>query len=250
MNEAAKSIQSVILELRSASPGDEGARATNELFRVYRNYAEGLGWEVEILDTEPVLDAGFRFVVVSINGSGVFGLLGLETGLHRIQRRVRPGDRSRVVSLLVHVDVLAQPTHVELAIADADLAIYNIRLARPGPGNEDGADSVCQVVHHPTGLEVRQRNDAAHYGASDRAMKILRARVFQQQRSPPASRTLALITEGGGQTRPIRTYNIPQGRISDRRGDIDLWNLEDVLSDTSLAMIIAKVNSSLSDREG
>jgi peptide chain release factor 1 len=249
MNEAVKSIQSVILELRSASPGDEGARATDELFRVYRNYVEGLGWEVEILDAEPVLDAGFRFVVASINGNGVFGFLDLEAGLHRIQRRVQPGDRSRVVSLLIHADVLAQPGHVELAIADVDLSVGNIRLARPGPGNEDGADSVCKVVHHPTGIEVRQRNDAAHYGASERAMKILRARVFRQQRSSPASRTLPSITEGGDQTRPIRTYNIPQGRISDRRGDIDLWNLEDVLSDTSLAMIIAKVNSSLPGRE-
>ncbi len=223
---------SVIMEIQADSPGDEGARAAAELFRMYEEYAAAQGWRVEVLSSRPVPDAGFREIIASIEGADAFSALRFEAGRHRIQRMIQQEGRDRVRTLLVRIDVLPLPPTTEFQIEDIDLSVTCFRLARPGPGNIDGADSVGRVTHLPTGLKVEQRNQESHYGAVDRAMKILRARVFQNQQEG------SIAPVDSDHKRPVRTYNIPQARITDRRIDLNLWDIDDVVSSKALAKII------------
>lgn len=196
------------------------------------------------MDSRPASDSEFREVIASIGGEGIFGKLKFEPGLHRIQRMIQQEGRDRVRTLLVHLDVLPLPPAKELEIADTDLSVTRFRLARPGSDNMDGADSITHVTHLPTGLEAEQRNDTTLYGASDRAMKILRARVFQRRRDGQA------LIEDSYSSRPVRTYNIPQDRIRDRRAGLDLKSIDDVLSSEALARIIKSLIATMPEKDG
>lgn len=145
---------------------------------------------------------------------------------------IQQEGRARIRTLLIRIEILPLPPATEFQIEDIDLSVTCFRLARPGPGNIDGADSVGRVTHLPTGLKVEQRNQESHYGAVDRAMRILRARVYQSQQGG------SNVTLDRNHKRPVRTYNIPQGRITDRRIDLNLWDIDDVISGKALATVI------------
>ncbi len=237
------------MEIRAASPGSEGARAARDLFRIYREFASGQGWRVQVLGSRPAADGEFREVIANIEGKRVFAKLRFEAGLHRIQHMIRQEGRDRVRTLLVHIDILPLPPATEPEFEDTDLSVTCFRLARPGPDNIDGADSITRVTHLPTGLETEQRNDAAHYGADDRAMGILRARVFQHRQREQDKQSAVALAAGHQKARPIRTYNIPQGRISDRRTGLDLLNIDDVVSSKALATVIEALIAAMPEKD-
>ena len=221
-----------ILEIRAGTGGDEAALFAGDLFRMYQRYAEERGWRVEPMEASPAELGGFKEMVASVTGTGVFGALKWESGVHRVQRVPATESGGRIHTSAATVAVLPEAEEVDVEIADGDLRIDIYRSSGAGGQHVNTTDSAVRLTHLPTGITVACQDGRSQHKNKAKAMTILRARLYDHVRervdSQRAGERRAMVGSGDRSQR-IRTYNYPQGRVTDHRINLTLHRLPEVM---------------------
>ncbi len=224
--------KSVIVEIRGGAGGDEAALFAGDLFRMYTMYAETNRWKTEILSSNPTDIGGFKEISFSINGQGAYSKLKFESGVHRVQRIPSTESGGRIHTSTVTVAVLPEVEEVEVDINANDLRIDVFRAGGPGGQCVNTTDSAVRITHLPTGLVVSCQDEKSQHKNKDKAMKILRSRLYdlvQSQQHEQIAQERKSQVGTGDRSERIRTYNYPQGRVTDHRIGLTLHRLEAVL---------------------
>jgi peptide chain release factor 1 len=224
--------RSAILEVRPAAGGDEAALFAAELFRAYQRYAEARGWRFEILDYDETDLGGIKGATAEIVGRGVFARLKFESGVHRVQRVPETEAQGRIHTSTVTVAVLPEAEEVEVQINDADLRIDTFRASGAGGQHVNKTDSAVRITHIPTGIVVTMQEERSQHKNRAKAMKVLRAKLYDAQRKAAASARAAdrrSQVGTGERSERIRTYNFPQGRVTDHRIGLTLHKIDRIM---------------------
>ena len=221
-----------IVEIRAGAGGDEAALFAGDLFRMYSRFAENNGWNTEVMSSNPTGIGGFKEIIFSITGKDIYGKLKYESGVHRVQRVPVTESSGRIHTSTVTVAILPEVEEVELEISPNDLKIDRFRSTGPGGQSVNTTDSAIRITHIPTGMVVTCQDEKSQHKNKDKALKILRARLFDMAEREKHEK-LALKRKSqvgtGDRSERIRTYNFPQNRITDHRIGLNLHNLEEVL---------------------
>ena len=231
---------SAILEVRAGTGGDEAALFAGDLFRMYQRYAQNHGWRVEIDSISEGEVGGYKEIIASITGDGVFGRLKFESGVHRVQRVPETEAGGRIHTSAATVAVLPEVENVEIEIRDADLRIDTYRSSGAGGQHVNKTDSAVRITHLPTGIVVTSSEKSQHQNRA-RALKVLQARLYDQQREAlDTARADARKSQvgSGDRSERIRTYNFPQGRVTDHRINLTLYNLAKVIEGEALDDVV------------
>ena len=231
---------SAILEVRAGTGGDEAALFAGDLFRMYQRYAQVRGWKVDIESVSEGDAGGYKEIIASIEGEGVFGRLKFESGVHRVQRVPDTETQGRIHTSAATVAVLPEVEDVEIVINDGDLRIDTYRSSGAGGQHVNKTDSAVRITHLPSGIVVTSSEKSQHQNRA-RAMKVLKARLHQEKRDIlDAERSEARKSQvgSGDRSERIRTYNFPQGRVTDHRINLTLYNLPKVIEGESLDEVI------------
>ncbi len=224
--------RSAMLEVRAGTGGDEAALFAGDLFRMYQRYAEGQGWRVELISASDSDAGGFKEVVASVTGQGVFARLKFESGVHRVQRVPVTESGGRIHTSAATVAVLPEAEEVDVQIDDKDLRIDIYRSSGPGGQSVNTTDSAVRIVHIPTGLTVIQQDEKSQHKNKAKALKVLRTRLYELERerlhAERAGARKSMVGSGDRSER-IRTYNFPQGRVTDHRINLTLHRLPEIL---------------------
>ena len=230
-----------ILELRAGTGGDEAALFAGDLFRMYQRYADLHGWKVEVLSATEGTMGGFKEVVASVNGRGVFARLKFESGVHRVQRVPDTETQGRIHTSAATVAVLPEAAEVDVAINDSDLKIDTMRAQGAGGQHVNKTESAIRLTHLPTGIVVFMQEERSQHRNRQKAMDVLRARIFDEQRSRLDSERAAdrkAQVGSGDRSERIRTYNFPQGRMTDHRINLTLYKLDKVIAGEALDEVV------------
>jgi len=230
-----------MLEIRAGTGGDEAALFAGDLMRMYTRYAEERGWKVETISASSSDVGGFKEVVASIKGTGVFARLKFESGVHRVQRVPVTESGGRIHTSAATVAVLPEAEEVDIAIADGDLRIDVYRASGAGGQHVNTTDSAVRITHIPTGLVVTQQDEKSQHKNKAAALKVLRTRLYEQERSRIASEQAGerkAMVGSGDRSERIRTYNFPQGRVTEHRINLTLHRLPEILDGTALDEVI------------
>jgi peptide chain release factor 1 len=231
---------SAILEVRAGTGGDEAALFAGDLYRMYVRYAALRGWRVEVESISEGDAGGFKEIVASITGDGVFGRLKFESGVHRVQRVPDTEAQGRIHTSAATVAVLPEVEDVEITINDADLRIDTYRASGAGGQHVNKTDSAVRITHLPTGVVVTSSEKSQHQNRA-RAMKVLKMRLYDMQREAldtARADTRKSQVGSGDRSERIRTYNFPQGRVTDHRINLTLYNLAKVMEGEALDDVI------------
>jgi len=221
-----------ILELRAGTGGDEAALFAGDLFRMYQRYGEGRGWRTEILSASDGELGGYKEIIASITGRGVFARLKFESGVHRVQRVPATESSGRIHTSAATVAVLPEAEEVDIAIDDADLRVDTYRASGSGGQHVNTTDSAIRITHIPTGIAVACQDERSQHKNRAKAMKLLRARLFEAERERADSERAAARrgqVGSGDRSERIRTYNFGQGRVTDHRINLTLYKLPQVM---------------------
>jgi peptide chain release factor 1 len=238
--------RAAMLEIRAGTGGDEAALFAGDLFRMYSRYAEDHGWRVEIISASPADMGGYKEVVASLNGTGVFARLKFESGVHRVQRVPVTESGGRIHTSAATVAVLPEAEEVDVQINDNDLRIDVYRSSGPGGQSVNTTDSAVRIVHLPTGLIVIQQDEKSQHKNKAKALRVLRTRLYELERSrldDERSGARKAMVGSGDRSERIRTYNFPQGRVTDHRINLTLHRLPEILEgamDELLGALIAE----------
>jgi peptide chain release factor 1 len=230
-----------ILEVRAGTGGDEAALFAGDLFRMYARYAEQKGWSVEILSTSEGTAGGYKEIIASINGRGVFARLKFESGVHRVQRVPATETQGRIHTSAATVAVLPEAQDVDIDINEADLRIETMRAQGAGGQHVNKTESAIRITHVPTGFMVMVQEERSQHKNRARAMSLLRSRLYDEQRRKLDSERAAdrkSQVGSGDRSERIRTYNFPQGRVTDHRINLTLYKLDQVITGEALGDVI------------
>ncbi len=242
--------KSVIVEIRGGAGGDEAALFAGDLFRMYTMYAEANRWKTEILSSNPTDIGGFKEISFSIDGAGAYSKLKFESGVHRVQRIPSTESGGRIHTSTVTVAVLPEVEEVEVDINANDLRIDVFRAGGPGGQCVNTTDSAVRITHLPTGLVVSCQDEKSQHKNKDKAMKILRSRLYdlvQSQQHEQIAQERKSQVGTGDRSERIRTYNFPQGRVTDHRIGLTLHRLDAVLNGDLNEVISALITTHQSE---
>ncbi|WP_422125467.1 peptide chain release factor 1 [Sphingobium arseniciresistens] len=230
-----------MLEIRAGTGGDEAALFAGDLFRMYQRYADTQGWKMELISASPSEVGGFKEVIASINGVGVFAKLKFESGVHRVQRVPATESGGRIHTSAATVAVLPEAEEVDVQINDNDLRIDVYRASGSGGQHVNTTDSAVRITHLPTGLVVTQQDEKSQHKNKAKALKVLRTRLYEAERertqSEQAGARKAMVGSGDRSER-IRTYNFPQGRVTDHRINLTLHRLPEIIEGPGLTEVV------------
>ena len=242
----------VILEIRAGTGGDEAALFAGDLYRMYQRFSDANSWKTEIISISDGDVGGFKEVILSIVGNGVFSKLKFESGVHRVQRVPTTESNGRVHTSAATVAVLPEPEDVDIEIEEKDIRVDVFRASGPGGQSVNTTDSAVRITHLSSGLVVTQQDEKSQHKNRAKAMKVLRARLyeaerFKQQQERAADRSSQVGS--GDRSERIRTYNFPQGRVTDHRITLTLHKLDTFLEGQDLNILIEALTSEEKTRQ-
>ena len=229
--------RAAMLEVRAGTGGDEAALFAGDLLRMYQRFAEENGWRFELISASMSDVGGYKEAVASITGTSVFARLKFESGVHRVQRVPTTESGGRIHTSAATVAVLPEAEEVDVVINDADLRIDVYRSSGPGGQSVNTTDSAVRITHLPTGLVVIQQDEKSQHKNKAKALKVLRTRLYELERSRLANEragTRKSMVGSGDRSERIRTYNFPQGRVTDHRINLTLHKLDAILEGPGL----------------
>ncbi|MEJ2647328.1 MAG: peptide chain release factor 1 [Sedimentisphaerales bacterium] len=236
------SIDSVIMEIRAGTGGEEAALFARDLYDMYTKYAEKRKWKVELLDFSPTEKSGFREVIFNVNGPGTWSDLGYEGGGHRVQRVPETEAQGRIHTSAATVAVLPEPEEVDIQINPSDVLEHVSRAGGPGGQNVNKVSSAIRLEHVPTGITVNMRDEKSQHKNRAKAWRILRSRVYEhyqsEKRAERDSKRRSMIGSGD-RSQKIRTYNYPQNRVTDHRINLSLSSLDKIMAGDMEELIAA-----------
>jgi peptide chain release factor 1 len=235
--------RAAMLEIRAGTGGDEAALFAGDLFRMYQRYAEAQGWRVELISASAADLGGYKEVVASVAGQGVFARFKFESGVHRVQRVPVTESGGRIHTSAATVAVLPEAEDVDVQIDEAkDLRIDVYRSSGPGGQSVNTTDSAVRITHLPTGLVVIQQDEKSQHKNKAKALKVLRTRLYEIERERLANERAGArksMVGSGDRSERIRTYNFPQGRVTDHRINLTLHRLPEILEGPGLEELIS-----------
>ena len=225
--------KNAIIEVRAGTGGDEAGLFAMELFRMYQRLSENMGWKFEILEASETGIGGIKEASATITGKNVFARLKFESGVHRVQRVPETESGGRIHTSAATVAVLPEAEEVDVEMNEADLRIDVFRSSGPGGQSVNTTDSAVRILHIPTGIIVSQQDEKSQHKNRAKAMKVMRARLYERERAiKDAERAGARKGQvgSGDRSERIRTYNFPQGRVSDHRINLTLYKIDDIMA--------------------
>ncbi len=225
--------KNILLEIRAGTGGDEAALFAADLFRMYHRYAESRGWKIEIMSSNPIGIGGFKEIIALIKGDQVYSRLKYEAGVHRVQRVPETETQGRIHTSAVTVAIIPEAEEVDLHIEPGELKFDVYRSSGPGGQSVNTTDSAVRVTHLPTGLVVTCQDEKSQHKNKAKALQVLRARLLdkiQQEQHDKISEDRKSQVGSGDRSERIRTYNFPQGRLTDHRINLTIYKLEQILA--------------------
>ena len=243
--------KNVVLEIRAGTGGDEAGIFAGDLFRMYQKYCENQGWKLEILDANFAERGGFKEVIASISGKNVYGRLKYESGVHRVQRVPETETQGRIHTSAASVVVLPEVRDIEFQVNPNDLRIDVFRASGHGGQHVNTTDSAVRIVHVPTGIMATCQDEKSQHKNKAKAMKVLKARLYdlelRKQQDQISNQRRSMI-KTGDRSDKIRTYNYPQGRVTDHRIHLTLYRLNEIM-EGDIDMLIDELQQADQEQE-